>query len=248
MRIIKRKAKVRERPYASANKLAEYIDANALGRKKLLQLMKYPGQPPGHYYAEARDGIGAYLVSGNGVALQVLHKCLEEDDSGTEYERKLRASSIEGINAWWDRFDGKLPDFSGFILSAPPPFRRQPKLHLQGVDISVAPDVVAIGKERVGFIKLHFKKTYEMSADAGEFVATILNLYAKEYFKAEGEPSLKHCVVVDVMSSGADLEPGQLPIFTCPKGIVNKTKEIMATCEEIAARWSSIQPPPGWRP
>lgn len=244
-----KKLKIREKPYASANKLAEYVSSNALGRKKLLQLMKFPNQFPSHNYSESRSGIADYLVTGDGAAMQRLFKRLDEDDSGSDYERKTRATSVEGINAWWDRIEGNLPDFTGFTLSPPgEPFKPLPKLPICGVEVSVAPDLVAIGGGKVGFVKLHFKKTFEMSVKAGEFVATLLYRYGEEFHGDDGRPSHKHCVVVDVMSSGVKLEEDQLPIFACPKGMVTKLKEISATCEEIAALWPSIQSPPGWRP
>lgn len=223
----------RSRPRISANKLAEYIYATPSRRKNILKDQKYPPTYQVIRYNEAEKPIARFL-SGGTTDYSVLTNAianLEASPTHTDYQEQKKALNIEAIRGFMGLLNQL--NFNGFKLSLG---RHDPTdLHVEGVDISVRPEVIAsatkAGRQIIGGIKLSFSKTYPHTRASGQLVGTLIHWYAETHLNDFGTAHHSLCQVIDVPSS---------LIHMCPRAIKNRRRDIAAACEEIASRWDSL--------
>lgn len=234
----------RKTPYASVNKLAEWLDlpgAASKRRRQLLQRLKYPPKGIVAWYAEARTAIAAFLVHGSLDKLQAEAKQLARDKSGTEHQVKLRVASATAIRRFSDLVEAAELEFDNLEVRVyREPWLELPKLTIEGVSVSVAPEAKLTGHWRgkpvLGFVKLHSVKKHVLSDYAGSCAANILEQFGNEHFDGEATVSRRHCIVVDLFNRDQR-------VFRAPSSFKKRQEEIAEACAEIARQWDNIEPP-----
>ena len=108
-----------------------------------------------------------------------------------------------------------------------------PPLELSGVAISVRPEVIlrsvdAQGQMRSGLLKLYFSKHTPLDEASGQYIATVLQLFAEQNLQQQGEVDHRLVRVFDVFAG---------KVFVAPKAQLRRLGDVQLACEEIAARW-----------
>lgn len=223
-------------PELSVNKLTEYIVSKGARQRRLLRDRKYPDPDfqMGMYHREASDAVKRYIADGcidagpieNQVAIL---KQLAPGKMGTI--RRVNAN-IDAL----ERFLDMLDDIK--VLGEPSLAEHSAeKITLHGVKISVRPEIIVRGdgpkdKKLVGAIKLHFTKTFPMTAESAGYVSAVVQEYLKIHYLKEGETlSPDYCQVIDV---------GCGKVFPGVKSTTARMKDVSAECENIAGLWPTI--------
>jgi hypothetical protein len=108
---------------------------------------------------------------------------------------------------------------------------------IQGVEISVRPEIILRGQGRdgrllLGAMKVHFPRTFPLNSDSAGIISAILQRYTRDCLARDGEePFAPYCSVVDVGSQR--FHPGV-------RATTNRMREVEAECRNIAAIWGSI--------
>ena len=107
-------------------------------------------------------------------------------------------------------------------------------LRLQGVEVSVRPELEIVAQTRagqkIGSLKLHFPKANKLVQEAGDYIATVVQQHA-ELTHGAGNVSRDHCMVLDIMRRN---------LFTAPKSFIQRRKDLDAACKMIAGIWPSV--------
>jgi hypothetical protein len=111
-----------------------------------------------------------------------------------------------------------------------------PKLTKAGVEISVRPELVLHGVDRmgkgfVGALKLHISKSFPLDEKAGEYVGTMVHEFADTHLTGLANCNYRHCYVLDVFAG---------KLIGAPKNFTRRRSDVEAACEEIAILWKSI--------
>lgn len=220
---------VRTTPRISANKLGEYLVSAPLRRRAIVERQKYPNAYAAGYYAPARDTLVDYLVGHIGRA-KVLERmdALVSAEHETSYQRHQANGCADAVLRFLDLEPGL--DLRGLKAIH---MLRHDRLSVNGVEISVYPDVVleghdSRGKPTLGAIKLHFPKSHPHTEASAQYVATMLRMHAKEAMSDRGKVREDACLVIDVFS-------GQ--VVTAPRGYIRRWRDVGAACEEIRRAW-----------
>jgi len=224
--------RVIQSPRMSLNKLAEYLMADSSKRKKLVVDAKYPdANPTPEYYGEAREGVRAFLLSGYDGA--VLDDAIAHLDSkattSSQGEARIEhnKSALEAIG------DTSLPDLSAYTVSKHT--GRATKLKINGVAVSVYPDVIVRGtirkKKVVGAVMTHITKD-GLTEESCKNVAVLL----KDFLEAHVADSDE--VVRNALCYSVDVRTKQ--VLSCPQGTATRKKKINDACEEIAMWWKRL--------
>lgn len=222
-------------PSISANKLAEFIFAGPARQRQILKDQKFPTEFKGMYYREAAESISR-VIAGNLEDLSPLENqkdILEQvvtDKVGTQRRIDANIDAIEAFDLILD--DIKLAGATPSLASHAPE-----KLTIQGVKISVRPDVLLAkpGKSGmlIGGVKLHFPRNYALGDDGAAIVSALINEWCRQCRPDDGTPAGELCMVIDVGSRKA--HPGV-------KATAARMKAVDAACQNIAALWPTIQP------
>ncbi|MCX4245280.1 hypothetical protein [Paraliomyxa miuraensis] len=221
----------RVHPRISANKLGEYLVSPPLRRRDIIERQKYPCSFIGAYYEPARSIIVDFLLGRTdreGMLRRTMGLVMAKHES--RYAHHQAHGSAEAVLRFLD-LEPRL-DLRGLTPVHVP---EHDKLDVEGVAISVYPDVVlegrdARGRPRVGAIKLHFPKAHPHTETSAEYVATLLRMYAHERMGDRGRALEDACMVIDVFSGG---------LATAPSGHRRRWRDIGAACEEIRRAWPS---------
>lgn len=234
--------KDRTKPRISVNKLGEYMAASATRRRSIVRDQRRPATFKIARYGEAERAVVQYLLSRDEQALYSTLMELKADDANqsiTPFERQTRSLSAEAIERFVEMLDElELPPASQVVRGR----RDPPKLSIQGVQLSVRPEILVYHADptdaTVGAIKLSFAKTYPLNqlagkVEAGIYVATMLHQYVEQYLTASHRADPELCQVIDIASQS---------VYTAPRSNARLRGDIEAACEEIAGRWSSLEP------
>jgi len=228
--------KIRNDPYASVSKLAEYTRAGAIRRRSILKRLKFPGGFPPRWYAGSRPAIARAIAAADSSCLLPVALSMRGDSSGTDHQQQLRGACVTALDKIIDEeLLDLMPDFAGAGLAARAfeVAHKHEKLGIAGVTVSVAPDVIAESEDgRIGLVKVYLNQTHGLTKETGEMVATLLELHAEKHYSSKSVDR-KHMVVLDVFGGNA---------FFAPKSLKRKRAELTAVCEEMADRWSAIKP------
>ncbi len=218
-------------PRISANKLAEYIEANPARRKRIVQDAKNPANFIVTRYKEAREAMKNYL-SGDMSEEQVLGliEGINKKDAETEFQDQDNKLSVLLLEAL---LDADISIFEDYTISAPP---ENVHLNISGVRISVNPDLVlekSIGSvTQIGTIKLHVSKLNALSDESQKLVGVLLYQYATDILLVDGQvANNKLCFSFDVFANA---------IQCCPSSFKNRLNKIEVACEEIAMWWDKL--------
>jgi hypothetical protein len=217
-------------PRISVNKLGEYMTATPLRRRRIIADQQRPKTFIVPRYTEAQDAITKYLVRG-GHDAEVLTSEIERlstAPSATEWEaqrKRLCAEALERFLIVADEIE-----LSDQTLSAGG--NDQPRLQVGGLEVSVRPEVLVRGTNRLGdeaggALKLYFSKTIPLNQDGGEYVATLVHQFVDTHLTpGHADPRLSR--VIDVFGGR---------VFTAPRAVARRRRDLWAACEEIARAW-----------
>jgi len=223
---------VRLHPRISANKLGEYLVSPPLRRQNIIERQKYPCAFIGAYYEPARVAIVDFIV---GVIDRAELLRRTEELVSTHHESTYAMHRAHGCAEAVLRFLDLEPRLDSRGMT-PIVVERHDKLEVEGVDVSVYPDIVLEGRNArdrplVGAIKLHFPKSHPHTEASAQYVATLLRMYATQAMADRGKVSEDACIVVDVFAGR---------VLTAPRGYRRRWKDIGAACEEIKRVWPTV--------
>jgi hypothetical protein len=217
----------------SVNKLGEYMTATPLRRRRIIQDQKRPKAFILPRYTEAQDAITKYLVGGKKDQHLLTSEIerLSTAPSATEWEEQRKRLCVEALERFED-LSGAV-DLAGLEVAAGDP--NPPRLELGGLEVSVRPEVVLCGKDRLGrptagAIKLYFSKTIPLAAESGAYVATLVQHFVDAH-ASQHEANPRDCRVIDVFG-------GQ--VYTAPRAGRRRHSDLVAACEEIARAWEAV--------
>ncbi len=223
---------VRLHPRISANKLGEYLVSPPLRRQCIIERQKYPCSYIGAYYGPARSAIVDFIV-GNIDRGDLLWRteALVSAEHESSYAQHRAHGCAEAVLHFLDL--EPLLDLRGMT---PVLVAEHEKLEVEGVNVSVYPDVVLEGYDRrgrpqVGAIKLHFPKSHPHTEASAQYVATLLRMYGTLMMSDRGKVCEDACIVVDVFAGR---------VLSAPRGYRRRWRDIGAACEEIRRAWPTI--------
>jgi hypothetical protein len=221
------KIKVHDEPRFSVNKLGEYLTANPSRRRRLIQDQKYPPAFITSRYKMAREAIIRFIMKGYDEA--IIYDAIEEIKESTLKEEE-KENSILALN---ETLKTDMPDLDGVKIKRYNP-KKKPKLHINGLDVSVNPDLVLQKNDNIGCLKVHIIKTERnrLSEEAQKLVGTLLWKYADHYLTDDDQPPFKdYCISIDCFGNSHEI---------APKSDSRRWSNIQAACEEIALIWDSV--------
>lgn len=202
---------------------------------------KYPQKAPIIRYSDARRAIVEYLTDMSRsisplVAAEQMFLQRSKDPAEGSLRQDDATKSIEVIRAIKDMSN----QLSGFNFEAAP--KKQKKLLLEGVQISVYADFIAKGKdkgvEQIGASMLRMTQDDSSTEAAkqkrknmGLYVATLLRLHVDQNLSADDTPASRLCMSIDVQHGEA---------FSAPKAMTQRTKDITGACQMISALWPTL--------
>jgi len=247
-----------ERPELSANQLSEFIDASPIRKEGILRQARYVARessPPRIRYSDARRSIAQFLadkVRNFTILNDAKNKCqliIEESTTGRKQISDFALSdaklSIESIDAFIGAINPLGLSAMAFTLGED----RPPRLSIEGVAISVRPDVIvtSINTKRepiVGGLLMYFGKNGESDTEKiserrthGLVSATLVYRYAAQHLSTRGSPERKLCMALDIFVQ---------KIHRTPASNVRRMESIDAACRIAAAMWPGISPPDWW--
>jgi hypothetical protein len=204
-------------------------------QRQILRDQKFPQDFKVTYYREAEEAVAA-CIARNFEDLSSLERALaileqrRPERIGTARRIAKNADAIE-------IFAGMLDDIN--LRGGIPELGDQfpPRLSIQGVEVSVRPEVVLRGQARdgrslLGAMKVHFPRTFPLNEDSAGIISAILQRYTRDVLARNGEePYAPYCSVVDV---------GSRRFYEGVRATANRMREVEAECRNIAAIWESI--------
>ena len=219
-------------PRISISKLAEYIVASPRRKRRiLLDAM----DPPTFKVAPHRRARSAILWSSRkgGVDDEKLLACADRL-RGLESKGKWDSDDLKNSIAAIERFMLIHPklDFGSSIQRLR---SRSAQIRIEGVDVSVTPNLVIRGgtvkDPTVGAIKLYFVKTNPLSREDGDYTATILRTFVASRLEG-GRFTVDSglCQVVDVFAD---------QVFVASPAFKRRMDDVAAACDSIRRLWHS---------
>ncbi len=229
------KIRVRQEPRISVSKLGEYAAVNdAARRRRIVCDQKRPKDYITPFYAEAQDFLTDFLLGG-ARSHEVLWEAVDmfsSAEASTPWQESRNQANADALVSFLGVVDElNLSDFSLRRGQQDPP-----KLLIQGVSVSVRPEVVFTSQNRLGnvtegAVKLYINKSHLLSEEAGAYTATTLHQFVSAYPYADGFCDYRLCYVVDVFGQH---------VFTAPRSFKQRRKSIEAACEEIKRAWPEL--------
>ncbi len=218
----------------SINKLAEYLDSEALRRRRIIEEQKEPLEFIVTRYKEAKKAMIDFIKSGydENIIDKAIEK-LKEKKCVSDFEKNDRKTSIQALESFLEiRFPDIILDFK--IIKP----TKKYNLKIKDLQVNINPDLLIKGKYRgknmVGGIKIHVSKTHPLTEENRKNVATMIHriIEEKEINKADMETAnLNFCISIDVFNSELD---------TAPKSYKRRRKNIEFACDEISLIWDRI--------
>lgn len=218
----------------SVNKLAEYLDSDALRRRRIIEDQKEPLEFMVTRYKAAKLAMINYLKSGYDV--DIIEKAIESLRAKkciTDFEKNDRKTSIEALESFLEiRFPERILDFN---LSRP---KNRLSLIENKLRVNINPELLIKGiyrkKEVLGAIKLHISKNNMLTEEMQKNVATLIHKVIEKKIQVDLKSENAHldfCLSVDVFNSS---------IHYAPKSYKRRRKIIGFACDEINLIWESI--------
>lgn len=232
--------RTRPNPRISANDLARYMVASETGKIGIIRASRDSVTAPRTRYSVARDATKAFLIDPNrssdpiDSALELLEQ-RAADPAESAFRRSDAACSAEALNSLLSMGN----QLNGYNYSAAP--RRQPKLTIGGVEVSVYVDLMIHrsfrGQEQVGGALFRFTQADDESEGAqnkrrnmGAYAATLVHMHVAQNLAGNRQPHHALCMSVDVQFREAHL---------APRDFAQRTQNLENACRFIAAMWDS---------
>lgn len=210
-------------------------------RMGILRRAKNPLAPPIIRYRDVRASICNYL-SDPVRALRHLTDAEEmfqqriDDPATGGLQRDDARLSIEVLHAL-QRMRNQLAEFD--FQPAP---RDQPKLHINGVEVSVRADCLVHGEtrreEQIGAAVLRMTvddantdAARERRREMGLYVATLGRMHVEQNIRSNRSPANRLCLSIDVQHG---------EVFAAPNASARRVSDIENVCLVIAALWPSL--------
>ena len=216
----------------SAAKMAEYLDAGAHRRERILCDQKQPPAFKTSTYTHATNAIRAALVAGGDVAQRLgeFVERLQRAPAGTPRE----TVTVQCCSAAARRFADLYPALGLAGVAAVRPAAPAFSLVVEGVRITAAPLVLLQrtgrgGAPQVGALLAMFRKERAVGERGGKVAAEIVRRALVEAGYAGVHPEL--CVAVDVFGGAR---------FQAPRHGKQIADDLASACREIAGRWPTL--------
>lgn len=224
-----------KKPKISANKLGEYIVEKPHRQQQIVKDQKYQKGFIIKRYNKARSVIIDFFtrkIDKDDLLFEIKELITAEySKNASSFQKQDNRLSIEALEVFANSELG-MKDLEHFENSRTK--RGLNNLLIEGVEVSVQPDILIRGKIRnkdfVGAIKFHISKSHPLATEAGEYVATLIHEYLeKEYpqFKVK----LEFCISIDVFTG---------EYFIAPRSYKRMKKNITAACKAIKLLWSNL--------
>lgn len=220
-----------EKPFMSINKLAEYMEADAIRRRQIVKEMKKDSDYRKLRYKPVRDILKKYFKSGYDDS--IIHEAIakvEAKKSGSEWEDSDHPNSILALK---HLLDTSLPDLDDYNFVTD--INKVDKIELSDVVVSIKPDIYMRNKHsgKIGGVKVHIAKTEKiwLNKTSREYAAVLIKYGFLMHGYSEKGVDNNACISVDVF---------QEDYSTSPRAYKLLLGRLEASCEEIALRWDSI--------
>lgn len=157
---------------------------------------------------------------------------LNSSHGSTTWHEQDRQLSIQALDAFLKLLPSLALSEYKVDLADPSPI----PLVIEGLEISVRPDLLLTGQRRdgettVGAVKLYFSKTIPFNIESGLYASTTLHQYLTDCLRPGPIPQPEDCYVLDVF--GGKAYPG-------PKAVKRRREDILAACQEILRAWPAL--------
>lgn len=224
-----------EKPKITVNKLGEFLTATPKRQRRILEQIKYPqdNKFSAIAHGEAREAIKQYLI--NGFDENIISDCIESLTGklgGTDHQKKMDSASVDLLNLVLKSENLDKDSFTYEAYTG-----NNPKFHIEGVEVSVYPDIVvkssSRGKDHIGGLKIHLVKNDNLTGESGQYVAAILNRFAGGLVTDDETETSRpdHSISYDVFTDS---------FIDCPTSVVRRWENIAAGCMNIHDMWDSI--------
>jgi hypothetical protein len=222
--------RVRIEPRISVTKLGELIEAGHVRKERILKNAKRPPDYVVTYYKDAAEVLADSIVASFDRGIIGAGRLrLERSAATTDYEKARLRNNIEALVAA-ERMFGSLKHAICKMM-VKHGVERPPHLRIEGVSVSVRPELVLWNDKGFGAIKLFFAKgeDYSINRSVGLHIATLLHQHVET--SSEGVADRKNCLVVDVFRG---------TIHEAPASYKRRRAEAEAACRYIAYVWDRL--------
>jgi hypothetical protein len=178
-------ADIRENPSVSVNKLGQYLTATPALRKRIIHAQKNPPDPQYLRYPEAAQAIVEFLCGGRDeVILRYHQRRMLNATPETDFDAHRLALCAEALQHFLVSAD----ELALTNAVASPADVDLPPMELAGVQINVRPEILLRSVDRhgemhSGLLKLYFSKHTPLNEQSGQYIATVLHLYAEQHLQ-----------------------------------------------------------------
>lgn len=226
--------KVRKLPRLSVNAITTYMNAAAAKREAVLREQKFPPTFRQRWYDTATKVITRCLIDperDTEIVVETIDR-LHAAHPVDKLERQINSNNAAAL----DGFLAVLPSLEWDGLTASRYANKSALLEIEGVVISVRPEVMLQGKFRGssvrGGVKLYLSKTTALGEDGGELIGALLHEYTAGRCSDGVGCKQRHCQVIDVFGEEC---------YTAPTAIKRRMRDVEAACREIRERWPHIK-------
>lgn len=228
-------------PRITANELAKYMVSTETGKLSIIRNAKQSTTATRTRYKDARAAVKGYLTHPNR-DMAVLDRALEsmdqiENDPSRSDFAKDDARKSQAALAAFSRMRNALGGFDYVV--AP---RRQPKLNLSGVEVSVTVDLLVERTRRrvdeVGGVLFRFTQAEDETPAAtnkrremGKYAATLVHMHVGANMSGDRQPHNDICIAADVQFEEA---------IAAPRTYAQRARNMESACMMIGAVWDQV--------
>jgi hypothetical protein len=222
----------RIRPRISINKLAQYMSADAARRERILREQKHPPAFKVAWYADASQVIRRYLMDPqhDTEILRLGSERIRMRPVASPNERQKRNDNGDAVDA----FAGCCQQIN-FDDFAPESGPESGNLMIEGVRVSVRPEVVIAGRYRGqdcrGALKVYLAKNDPLDGGGADIIGALLQRFMSIDLSEDEQCLPRHCTVIDTF---------RRQCFRAPTAIIRHQRNVDAACREIANRWPAL--------
>ncbi|MEX2616966.1 MAG: hypothetical protein WD767_12800 [Alphaproteobacteria bacterium] len=232
---------MRADPRITATKLAEYMTASFARKRAILQENKYPQEVVMVRWTQAERPVSQFVTKGTS-DLGFLDNEIDKLNTltpDTDFKIQNRDLCVEALQNF--KLLSNQMQFTDFRRSLGPMQRGMP-IHMNGVDVSVLPQVILEGVTRkgdrvVGGIKFSFPKTHPLIETAAGYLSTLIHWHCEQHLGNLGRADMRLCHAVDVPTATA---------YNPPATYKRRRQHLVEACNEIVQRWPNVPPPTGY--
>jgi hypothetical protein len=221
---------IRENPCVSVNKLGQYLTATPALRKRIIHAQKNPPDPQYLRYPEAAQAIVEYLCGGRDeVILRYHQRRMLNATPESDFDAHRLSLCAEALQ----HFLASADELALTNAVASPAGSEFPPMALAGVTINVRPEILLRSADRYGqmhsgLLKLYFSKHTPLNEQSGQYIATVLHMYAEQHLQQKGPVDHRLVRVFDVFAG---------KVYVAPKAQQRRLGNLEVACAEIAACW-----------